>query len=402
MSLYRSDKLTHLELLPPELQCQILKSIPNLKALRALIRASPQYFQVYRTCRKSILSHVAWNQITPAIVPVALNALEQRDIRLRSSCTEVFASQRMLREPHDIPFKTWERVICLHEIVGSFISNFSSSRLVALENSIQLQTQSLSPYKPPERHPDLSQIEYARLARAIYHLDLFGNLPYNVDKKRLSSYEVHNAILGRSVTFLQSLQEWELEELLCVRSYMIERLKDYLNQIEDDFMKAYLKNTPYIIWPPVNSASQWNGRAKFFSDVGYDWSQEPWIENCLSRGLENLSKMLSASTLQDKFHLPGDWGLPSANNSLSPFMSNALQTIRVHSEWRLPAEMKFPELCFHDNIEKPNKAWSWAMKFCVSRTYRTWPGVDNHDLEGWGYVIWDHERLERLGILTRR
>ena len=101
--------------------------------------------------------------------------------------------RRTLREPHEIPFETWERLLCFHKIVESFISSFASSRLVALENAVQLQTQSPSPHHSPERHPDLSQIEYARLARAFYHLELFGNLFYEVD--------TNDARLGRGLVF---------------------------------------------------------------------------------------------------------------------------------------------------------------------------------------------------------
>lgn len=151
------NKSTYLELLPTELQIQILEKIPSMKVLRNLLHASPRYFHVYRTSRKPILSHVAWNQITPAILPIALNALERRDhSKFRSNDTGLFESQKNIREPHGIPFKTWERLLRFHEIVESFISNFSSSRLVALENCIYPETQSSLPNESPDRQLHLS------------------------------------------------------------------------------------------------------------------------------------------------------------------------------------------------------------------------------------------------------
>lgn len=267
MSLDHSSNLTYFELLPPELQCQILKSVPDMKTLCALLRASPRYFQAYKTSRKMILAHVAWNQITPAIVPIALNALKWRnDKKLRSDYTGPFAFQRMPKGPHEISFKTWERLIRFHEIVEYFILGFTSSRLIALDNSVYPRTQSSLSHISPSGQLNLSQVEYARLARAFYNLEMYGNLFH---ESRLASFRANVAMfLGRATTFLQSLQDWELEELLCVRSYMMERLKDYLNKFEDDFMEYFLKNRPYIIWPPEDTPG-WTSRSGLLSDQGY-------------------------------------------------------------------------------------------------------------------------------------
>lgn len=118
----------------------------------ALLRASPRCFQVYRTCREMVLSHVARNHITPAVVPIALDALEMRENRkFQRDRTEPFLSQKTLKEPHEISLSTWGRLICFHEIVDFFISGFTNSRLVALENSIHPQSQTSLPSKSPRR-----------------------------------------------------------------------------------------------------------------------------------------------------------------------------------------------------------------------------------------------------------
>lgn len=239
ISLNQSKKSIHLEFLPPEIQCQILKSIPNMKALQALLRASPRYFQVHKTSPRAFLSHVAWNQISPDVVPIALKALERRD-----NSTPPFASQRKVKGPHEIPYEIWKRLLCLHEMVESLISGFTSSPLVALETSIHPQTQSLS-HESSSPELNLSHVEYARLARAFYHLDLYENLFHGLGTSALSQnfYQIPE----RATIFLQRLQDWELEELLCVRSYMIERVKDFLNKFGDDFMESFLKDKPFIL-----------------------------------------------------------------------------------------------------------------------------------------------------------
>lgn len=448
-----SGRSTTLELLPTELQCQILKSTQNLKTLYILIRASAQYFSVFRNSRESIISHVAWNSITPTVVPFALHALEQRDQRViwRSGTSDrAFASREQqqtrmtLRGPDDIPFKTWERLISFHCIVDSFISDFASSRLVALESSIQFQ----QPSQPPlpslqvldieKGRLGLSQIEYARLPRAFYRLDLFANIFYDIDIRNMNYNQTYSAFLERSVPFLEGLRGWELDELLCVRCYIFEGLKNFLNQFDDKFMEAFLEMAPRIDWPAANTIDpETDKRAILLSDKGYRLLQEPWLEKCLGRGLKNLSRLIfpssssssssSADTFRDDFFLLGaDRFLPYTEAFHAPvqqpsiFMSDALNTIRLCSKWWLAAgdeeetnatgededegkERPFFQFRFRQNndIEEPNEAWSWAANNHLPRTSRTWPGRDNHDAECWAYVIWDDDRLKRLGIITK-
>ena len=184
------NKPGNLDLLPTELQIQILKKIPNMKVLRNLLCASSRYFYVYKSFRKSILSHIAWNQITPIILPIALNALDQRDnSKFRNNETGLFETQKNIREPHEISFETWERLIHFHEIVESFISNFTSNRLFVLENSINPKTQSTLLNESSDRKYSLSQLEYTRLARAFYNLELYGHLFHDLDTSKLTLYQ---------------------------------------------------------------------------------------------------------------------------------------------------------------------------------------------------------------------
>lgn len=361
-----------LELLPTEIQCQILKSTQNLKTLNTLIRASAQYFSVFWASRESIISHVAWNSITPTVVPIALQALELRDQRLILSHRNQdpnFAAQHQQQRttmtsmtfggPDDIPFRTWQRLISFHRIVDSFILGFASSRLVALENSIQLQSAQspLPSLQESDDHPEqkgklyISQVEYARLGRAFYRLDLFAGVAYDIDTRNMNFNETYTAILERSVPFLESLPVWELDELLCVRSYIFEGLKNFLNQFDDDLMEVFLNTAPLIDWQaensdviePVNKVL-----AILFSDKGYRLLQEPWLEMCLGRGLESLSKLLlpSSSSSETKFEdnffllrtdgfLPYSEAYHAIGQLPSLFMGDTLNMLRVCSKWWL-------------------------------------------------------------------
>ena len=171
-----------------------------MQTLRALLSASPQYFQVYRTCREVVLLHVARNHIPPTVVSIALRALEQRDFRKHGlHLTKQTTSPRTLIEPYEIPLETWKPLFRFHQIIDRLISNFTSSRLVAIENSLHPQTQTFLPHDPPSRQLSLSQLEYARLARAFYHLELFADF----HQQHGSARPARN--------FLESLRDFELE-----------------------------------------------------------------------------------------------------------------------------------------------------------------------------------------------
>ena len=49
-----------------------------------------------------------------------------------------------------------------------------------------------------------------------------------------------------------------------------------------------------------------------------------------------------------------------------------------------------------DACEKRNHAWLWAHQFCPQNLYSL---ECNLDLRAWGYVFWDSNRLEKLGVM---
>lgn len=372
-----------------------------MKVLRSLLRASPRYFQVYRTCREIVLSHVAWNQITPDAVPIALDALEQRENKKsRRDRTEPFSSQRgRHKEPPEIPLQIWNKLLRFHDIVDTFISGFTNSRLFALENPVHLQSQTALPCESPNVHLSLTQLEYSRLARGFYNMELYSTLFYDLATGPWPAF--FRASLKRAKSFLQSLRDWEYEELLCVQIYMIEILVDFLNKFENDFMEAYQKDRPEIIWQSLldtalNSSSR---QSVYLYDE--DWMQGEWIESSLTRGLEALSAIISTDTLPAKYN--------ALKHDFSPSLKMNIALYRV-PDGDVLGRMKSPQIGYCENIDQPNGAWFWAIRFCGSPMFLVEPeiyyglvrdGCDMDYLRRWGYVIWDNARLIRLAILTK-
>ncbi|ERF70789.1 hypothetical protein EPUS_08347 [Endocarpon pusillum Z07020] len=376
-----------------------------MKTLFALLRASPRYLQVYRTSKQTVLSHITWNQITPVVVPIALAALQQQEHRATQNnhgtlCeTLENARQTTMRKSYEIPLETSRMLLQFHENVEFFISDFVVSRLPIIENYLYPETSHLSTKASwygaasPKIGRALSQTEYSRLARAFYHLELYGSL-----FSRLDAEEDDTSVSEQSCDFLQSLKDWELEELLCVRDYLIERLTEYLNQVEDDFMQGFLEDEPHII-ETAGPDSRWNNVDWFFSDDAHGQFQEGWLQGCLSRGLEEIRAILTADTSEARFDALG-----STDLAPNPF-GRALEALPTKlSPWRTCCSGNdCKNAKYIDDAEKHNAAWSWAIK--GRRHPRSFPDYANNPsytgLRRWGYMIWDYERLESLGILSQ-
>lgn len=404
MSLYCSNQSTHLDLLPPEVQCLILKSIPDMKTLRVLIGASPRYLQVFTTSRETILAHITCNQITPAVVSIALDALEQRERgRQRSDRTAVLAflkesRQKNLREPLEIPLEVSKMLLQYHETVEYFISDFTINRLAVVESILPPESQSSSETTNPGRVLTLSQTESSRIARALYRLELCSHILSKPDRRG----DVV-AVAEQLSILLQSPSEWELEEILCVRNYLLERLNKFVSQIEDDFMQNFLEDEPHII-EPSRLDNRWNDEDFFFSYDAHGPMQEEWLETCLERDLGTLRVMLTADTSEARFDALGNTDYYHCQSGTT--LAQLLGILRTHrkQEEKEDIGIRTPDAEFHDGVEKHNQGWLWARKSLARPRWFTGP-PDDEVIEGlrrWGYVFWDHERLQRFGVLPRK
>ncbi|KAL2219440.1 hypothetical protein M432DRAFT_353647 [Thermoascus aurantiacus ATCC 26904] len=394
-----------LEILPPEIQCHILKQIPDITTLHALLRASPRYFQVYRVFQAVVLSHVTRNQITPALLPLALDALEWR--RCRESprdCAAVLAflqnfRQKTPSQPRKLSLEISKELLRFHNnVVEFFISDFARNRLAVVDNYLhsRIPSESLTTSACETCAPILSHTEHFRLARAFYYLELYGNLCYHTPP-----WDDDNIPYLEQLRFFDRLREWELEEFMCVQHYMFEKLSDYLNRVEDDCMQDFLEDEPYVI-EPFGPNSRWEREDIFFSDLSQGRSQESWLEGCLTRGLRRLKTMLTADTFEARLDAFGPIHLPD--------------TTLTHVLWQLPpydyryraSQDKLqpfdPNAEYRDDSEKPSSGWSWAteairlpedsMKYPSSKVL--------NGMRRWGYGIWDHWRLQSLGIFTKK
>lgn len=163
-------------------------------------------------------------------------------------------------------------------------------------------------------------------------------------------------------------------------------------------MEAYRRDRPYITWPSEDNCllTRLGSNINLFDVNGM---LEFWVEDCLTRGLEILSAILSAQTLSAKYK--------ALEDSYSP-ARKLRRAMCSHPQWEVTEKMEPSPIGSYDNIPQPNGAWFWATKFRGDYSILTKPDIfHGWDLDGcdinhfrrWGYVIWDNTRLDRLGVL---
>jgi len=50
--------------------------------------------------------------------------------------------------------------------------------------------------------------------------------------------------MEQATMFLERLEDWEFEKFLCMRTYLLEKLNSFRNQVEDEFLKEFIDEGP--------------------------------------------------------------------------------------------------------------------------------------------------------------
>jgi hypothetical protein len=393
-----------LESLPVEIQVHILGSLPDVKTLGSLLRASPQYLQVYQDVREDAISQIVCNQITPAILPLAINVLQQSYLRShRRPRSKVLEFLETFKEPQSIlPQTTFsleisKKLLKTHYIVEYFADAFITDRLNRLSKYIP----QIAPLLVDANASlGILGIEHHRLTRAFYHLELYGSLFYDP--------EITDDVITvqeQSSLFLAKLPDWEIEEFLCVREYLLDSLSGYLDQVEEDFIQDYVEDGPPtdIVKNPYDMRFNHDDEYwYFFSMDGQDARiQNRWMEGSLTRGLKTLQDILESHTADERYDSLGDLTIDRPRNTLKQAL-DALPCLRDQPE---ASRCKIATRI--NSLESPNDAWPWALK---KWAHPRKGGLRSHSsthqqynaLRCWGYLIWSDETLGILGLLEKR
>jgi hypothetical protein len=224
-----------LETLPSELRLQVLSHISDLDDLKALILASPVFYQQYRPDRKHVLSQV--------LVSTLGNLL-----------AEAYAVQRsatLYSPPRPLPLDT------LLQFIGNSTSmRFAPAELVlqecTLADLVDMAAFHQSVARPLSRkcaaiflqHLDpslevgsLSGTEQTRLLRALYRFQLYCNLfgqgPNPGGYRAVPQLEPSE----RLVLLFGAFKPWEVEEVDCIYTLIRNKYDAVLDAIRDDLAR---------------------------------------------------------------------------------------------------------------------------------------------------------------------
>lgn len=243
------------ESLPVEIQQIILHQMPDFWTLQALISASPPYLKAYRSQTCSILSDVLRRSIHPDVLFDASAIVDVS--KLPRNYDDYVPSLKDFIEQYKITRAVQDAG---SEPVGpNAIDKLRDFHLLVIDVTKDFCDYALSTHpvtgESPCHYTSLSPNEMRRVHRAFYRYELFTRLFHTPDIYVEERRERHrdrnpgrirlalqrNSIRSldsqdKSWLFLALFKPWEIEEIACVRDYIMHRYDElyklYKSEVE--------------------------------------------------------------------------------------------------------------------------------------------------------------------------
>lgn len=227
-----------LEGLPVELQYEILQRLTCLPSLDAIIHASASYHKAYVARRQSILADVLSRDIGPCVLSEA-NAVAMALTINKKDGIEIRQFLRDYKTRHQEAAAVSFGRLSLPQIVA--LSQVQYAVRFAAEGFCQntLSTHPLTSKKQEHILP-LSSNEARRISRAFYRFELFCmicNQPSFKVSHKVSSLDMCHL-------FLNQFPPWEVEEIACVRDYIIGRYTQLFAKYEHELVRQRPEKDP--------------------------------------------------------------------------------------------------------------------------------------------------------------
>ncbi|KAF7933515.1 uncharacterized protein EAE98_003224 [Botrytis deweyae] len=437
-----SQSKSQLEALPTELKVQVLRSLPSVTSLNALTHSSPRLYNAYHSEEyERILQQVLENELGSEVLEEAWFVIraarhvqlrarnfwgDQMDDTSRERISELLKSRRNLDKSElgiTLDDMIWfsKKLPALQELTMAFFESTIGNHPITGER-IPLSAHSA---KSP------SKSELCRIQRAFLRIEAFTYL-FSLGDHDSSAYKSAQDPSGpfseqglnriyrhewkrrgrlcdlceeQQVLFLNRCEEWEIEEMICVRDWY---LREY-----DALYKQYPKE-----WKDVWIYQEWidGDRNRSLEEVANsEWLREKsWIdwenlsELAMSKGFELLAGVKRKETGKEKVNL-----IYSAIYSdaiyfidVNKFLSMTLdewKSLRTKDATRRDISIQTLQECLKEQSvweeSGSNAAWCWVRRQW-ERDHGKWNRTGKC-LRSWGYVMWDAWRLDALGIFGR-
>jgi hypothetical protein len=254
----QDDPLAPIERLPPELRLEILISL-DYSSFRALIHASPTYFQQYIYDSSHILCQCLARQLGPANLDAFAayrsgkpDFLEKRD---REEVRGFIGEYSKLRsDPSDFDIAKWVNareardMLLFHErVVRPLVERYADWALANLAAEVGVENSVQGPQQ--KRRRPLSAAEQMRITRALYRAQLYSNLFGHGAAWTRLQYGPQLHVLYSSVEVVMEcfaqFEPWEVEELVCVfefgkekYAHVFEEIKNVIEPNDEDGVPA--------------------------------------------------------------------------------------------------------------------------------------------------------------------
>lgn len=381
---------TSLEMLPPELQAHILRQCNSLLTLYSLLRASPRLYQVFLDQKDLILSHVVYNPFHPGVTNSAWILAKASQIPQPHDDIRVWEFLRTLRHEtavvkHRMPVRMIIPLSRFAATVQWFVNDYKRHSISFLAHFVpQLDLQQ------DERilYSDLSDIELARIQCALFRFETFHYLfmePVDAKIPTCRSYAAFK--------YLDLYESDELEEIACIRDYIIRRLWGVFESIENDTFTESLRGPLRQLGRDFDDRFDWFALAMKSNFLLF-------MEHIMTRGLSFVQKVLQSEGLE-RARLVISHSVPRRN-----YISAALQgeNFRDGNSWYVPSEFdegSYEEgdyVFIEDSLDWYSQGFLWANRnrYPLDQARPALKG-----LRDWGYVFWEKWRLEASGVLDK-
>ncbi len=411
-----------LENLPTELRIQILLRLPDLASLRSLVHASPSYHALYlKAGRQEVLGHIALHQLDYWLRPDALALVRSANSFGPGSADEeaiqpFISEYGRAREELASSNSEWllDRGWLTCRSIGEALQVLRINQainLVADDYCLFVATQ----LPQAKLATKLSKMEQLRLYRSLYRYQIWCNF-MNV-----------RGIWTQPNNFLITLPPWEIQEMVCVWHYLMQRWRTVFREVSGLTPSKrrgwqYQTNTPLKAELAHLRISQ-DESSDDPPRVRYARCAQSFIARCkylAYRGPAFLARTLAQTPLEERrdfLLVEAQYYLRVAHNFDEAFLTlhNIPHLLPPANRYEDPGILDI--LSQMPKAEQPSRGWEWFCdEYCIpslgiglywekSCRYglshpNNMPQYFAKRASRWGFPFWDEERLIEWGVIV--
>ncbi|KAL8922126.1 MAG: hypothetical protein Q9172_003700 [Xanthocarpia lactea] len=375
-----------LETLTPEVQAQIMRNIASVPTFISLLRASPRFYQVFRDRRNYLLTQLAFNQFHPDIHDDVWTLAKALQFPQPATIDDIYQQIRQFKLVDDdyrhasIPAATIVPLCRIGPTIAWFVEHYRQSSLEVLANlgtqmGLQQDTQTLQ--------SDLFMAERGRLQRAFCRFQTFCCLFAAPQGQECNHEYSHQA---RHYLCIYTLDE--VEELVCIRDYLVRHLWGIFEAMEEQAMQAGAEDAIHKL---ANACRPWN----WFSREAKRYHPS-YMDHLMSLGLLFLYELLQSDGLK-RAEIVMTNSSPR-ENFISDAVFNDLDKFYHTDEYDNGFYNGEGEY-IGDEVDSLSQGLLWAHDYKIPTDFARASFKGHRD---WGYVFWHKDRLQAAGVLAQK